>query len=416
MEKTSYPTNLTTAKTHNYNYWKSKPVKSFDEETISSENIEPNLENRKVYSSNSPIKLPNTMTWVKIDVDNIEAMNVVSQFLNSYYLIDDSGKFMLDYNTEFLKWAIGSNSICLAIMSKESNTMYGFISASFKIMTVFERTQKFAVVDFLCAHPKFRTKNIAQTLIDEIVRQIVKTGVNQGCFTTERFIPTPISTIRFYHRPLNYIKLQQYDFMDLEITKPANKKDPVKIQARFDIKGNASCIPMTVEHINEIKSIYNIYMSKYNIYTKFTEDQLIHNLLGNPNIVKSFVYLDLNGKVLDFFSYYKLDSRIVNSENKINAGYLYLYSLNSINPTHFINDLMRVMKNDNMDVLNVTDTMAMSELLYTDSLQFNQDSEDESFTKSYQLGFIKGSGKIYLNFFNWKCPAILPSLISWTTF
>ncbi len=413
--QSSYPKRAKEAKNHDYTYWKTKPVTQLDEQSFVSQNIEHNLENRKVYASNDEIKLPESMKWIKVDTNNIEVMNNISKFLRTYYSTDDSEKFTFNYTTEFLQWAIGSDNICLAIVSKKNNAICGFISASFKTITVFESSKRFAVVNFLCSHPIYRTKNIAQTLIDEIVRQIVKTGVHQGCFTTERWIPTPTSTLRFYHRPLNYIKLQKYGFTDLEMMKHESKKNPEKIQKQFDITEKMSCIPMTLDHMEQVHKIYISYINKYNIYTNYTVQELTHNLLGNTNIVKSFVYIDKDNNVTDFFSYYKLSSAILNETAFINVGYLFLYSCN-MNSSKLIMDAMRAMKLDDVDVLNTTDTMIIPELIYTDNLATGEDSEDESFIKSYQYGFLKGSGKIHLNFFNWKCPAITSDKVCWTTF
>lgn len=412
----NYPTTLTQAKKHEYKYWKTKPVTSLENPSYISQNIEKNLENRKVYASNDEIKIPDSMRWEKIDISDKNMMDKISEFLQKHYLIDDTGKFILHYTTEFLQWAIGKDNICLAIISKKTNSVCGFVSASFKILTVFEATKKFAVVDFLCAHPIYRSKNIAQILIDEIVRQIVKTGVHQGCFTTDRWIPTPTSSMRFYHRPLNYLKLQKYGFTDLELMKPEKNRNPEKIQKQFNLVGTAKCVPMTLDHINQVFQLYNIYISKYNIYTKYTLEELTHYLLSSNQIVNSYVYLDSENNVTDFFSYYKLSSAVVNTEEKINAGYLFLYATTSILESKLMNDIMLVMKNDNIDVLNVTDVMSVSDIIYSDKLNVDVESDDESFVKSYQHGFLKGSGKIHLNFFNWKCPTVTSDKISWTTF
>jgi hypothetical protein len=108
-------------------------------------------------------------------------------------------------------------------------------------------------------------------------------------------------------------------------------------------------------------------------------------------------------------------SSIKNETELINAGYLFLYSCN-MSTGRFIQDVIKTMKQDNIDVLNVTDTMIIPEIIYSQQLSIDENSDDESFAKSYQYGFLKGSGKIHLNFFNWKCPVIKSDRLSWTTF
>lgn len=414
---TTYPTTINEGKKYTYNFWKNKPVNNFNEISTLSQQIEVDLTKRKVYGSDEPIKLPDSMKWVEINTNDDQSLENISKFLKTYYLIDKSGKFKLDYTRNFLKWVLGDNSIAIAIESKKNNAICGFVSASFKNLTVFETTKKFAIVNFLCAHPIYRKKKIAFTLIDEIVRRIVKNDVHQGCFTTERCVPSPITTIRFYHRPINYIKLQKYGFTDLEEGKLETEKNPEKIQNLFTIKG---CIPknyikMTENHIGQVHNLYNIYINRYNIYINYTTDDF-KKLLLNNNIVCSYVHLNNDGIVDDFISYYKLNYFMDNTVDIINAGYLFLYTCNITYNCDFIENILKLMANDNIDILNTTDTMIIPETIYTKNVNICNDSDDESFSDSYQFGFLKGSGKIHFNFFNWKCPEIKTTQISWVTF
>lgn len=413
--KQTHPYSFNEAKKHNYSYWKTKPVANFGEISLVSQNIESNLENRKVYASDEEIKLPESMKWVSVDINNNESLSNVSKFLQTYYSTDDSDNFSYDYTNDFLKWAIGNDNICLTIVSKKSNAICGFISASFKKITVFEATKKFAVVNFLCAHPLYRTKNIAQTLIDEITRRTVKSGIQQGCFATQRLVPTPITTLRYYNRPTNYVKLQKYGFIDLEMMKPEKKRDPEKMQKMFDVVGDCGYIPMTLEHIEQVYKIYNTFINRYNIYVNYTLEDLSNNLLGNTNVVKSFVCVNNENIVTDFFSYYKLNYSVKNQTDKINVGYLFLYSCN-MSTGKFIEGIIKTMKNNNIDLLNVRDTMIIPDIIYSQQLSVDENSDDESFTKSYQHGFLKGSEKLHLNFFNWKCPVIKSHQLSWPIF
>lgn len=418
-----YPTSKSEAVSHIYNYWKNKPVNQFDETTTVSKNIEEDLSKRKVYGSDDPLNLPDSMKWVEVDTNDESAINSISKFLQTHYLVDDTGKFKLDYNPNFLKWAIGTNSISIAVVSKKNNAICGFVSANFLNMTVFESTQNFAVVDFLCAHPVYRGKKMVNVLIDEIVRRIVKSGVHQGCFTTSKYIPTPTSIIRIYHRPINYIKLQKYGFTDLEPAVMPNKKNPQKIQRLFNITGSIphTCVPMTLEHLEQVYKAYHMYINRYNIYVNYTIDELKYYLLDTDN-VKSFVELNGKNEVIDFFSFYQLDTVVCqesvekNPIDKIYAWNLFLYTCNYISNSEFIQKALLVASKNNADVLNVTDTMIIPDTIYTKDFANDVDSDDESFVASYQHGFLKGSGKLNFNFFNWKCPEIHSKQLSWNTF
>ena len=116
-----YPTSVNEGKKYKYNYWKTKPVLEFDEVSAFSQNIENNLTNRNSYGKNEPIKLPQQMKWTEININDNASMEIVSQFLKKHYLVDTSGKFKLDYTKEFLKWAIGTDGILLAIVTEKHN-------------------------------------------------------------------------------------------------------------------------------------------------------------------------------------------------------------------------------------------------------------------------------------------------------
>lgn len=427
----TYPTNIKNAKHHDYKYWKTKPMQKIGDISYVSQNIEQNLKNRKVYSGLEQLKLPESMKWINIDINNVRDKNMldkVSLFLRTNYLTDettnnttgettnDTDKFSLNYTSDFLKWSIGVDNICLAIVTKKSETICGFISASFRKITVFETTKKFAVVDFLCSHPVYKTKGIAQILIDEMIRQIVnEKDIHQGCFCTDRWIPSPVSTIRMYNRPINYIKLQKYEYIDLEFMKPILKRNPEKIQKLFDLVGpiDENIIPMTEDHLTQVYKLYNIFMSRCNICINYTIDELKYYLLfNNTDIVKSYVYIGSDGAVIDFFSYYKLNTIIKNERESINAGYLFLYSCNMSNGK-FIQNIIKTIKNDNIDVFNVLDTLIIPDTIFSKKVDLCDESDDESFTESYQYGFLKSSVKKHLNFFNWKCPTVKSDLIFW---
>lgn len=398
------PINFLTSKKHEYKYWKTKPVIKDHSTILYSQNIESNLKNRKIYSSDESIALPNRMEWKIVNIDDQTNLNELHGFLMSYYY-DSNIEFKYNFTNEFLKWSLGNENISISINIKNTNEIIGFISAKIQNLTVFEITKKFAIVTFLCAHPNYRKKNMTQILIDELIRRCVNLNIQQGCFLTPKFIPTPTTTFRTYFRPINYIKLQQCDFIDLELMKAKNKKNPEKIQNMLDADcvQNIKCEVMTMNHIADVYKIYKTFVSKYNIHKYYTTDDFIKLLLNNP-IVKCFVFFDEKNEIVDFFSYYKLDY-LSTKENLIKGAHMYLYSCN-MSAEKFIKNIFGVLKNDFIDILHVVDSTIMPELIYSQELKVNEDSDDESFTKSYQYGFLKGPEKKYFNFFNWQCPSI----------
>lgn len=429
---TNVPTNFKSSIEHDYKYWKTKPIflKSNDtEKIINSENIEADLGKRKVYSKNEELPLPKNMVWKTMDTNNLDNLEQIKIFFENYYeSCESDDQFKKKYTTNFLKWALGEKNICLSIVLNTNSAndlsnekIIGFISAKIENMTVFDKSDNFAVITFLCADLVYRKKNIAQVLIDELTRRCVKHGIQQGCFLTPRYIPSPVMTFRTYYRPINYLKLQKYNFVDLEMMKQQNKKNPEKIHdmlqvdcdIKFDQTYNLNCVQMVTTHMDEVYKKYKMSMSKFNIHKNYTKKELECILLKN-DIVKSYIIQDNNNNLIDFFSYYKLDY-ITKDNNLINGAYLFLYSC-EMNNDKFIKNILKKLKDDNVDVFLVVDNMMIPEIIYSEILKNDEDSDDESFTKSYQYGFLKSSDKKFFNFFNWKCSSVKFNQICWNEF
>lgn len=403
----TYPDTVKKGKNYKYNFWANKPVPNFSSVVSLPGKMENDLLERKIYASTESIVLPESMKWININLNDDATMEGVVKFLRLYYLIDVKKKFKLDYTSEFIRWTLGKSGMMIAIVTKEHNNICGVIGATFKNVTVFDKTEKFGTVDFLCAHPTYRGKKIAYTLIDEITRRIVQMGVQQGCFTTERCVPSPSSVIRYYHRPINYIKLQKFGFTDVG-------GKPEVVQQKLKISGEISQSIQKLDncHMPEVRLLYKKYTNRFSVCCNYT-DQELEELLINK-FVKSYVVVEDN-KVIDFFSYYILPYFMDGQAEKINTAYLFLYSCENYPGGSMIDNLLKILTNDGFDLLNVNDTGSMSDILLTKNLNIDEDSDFESYEHVYEQRFLKGSGKLYLNFFNWKCPQVRSRRVLWVT-
>lgn len=399
-----YPKTIAEAKEYSYNFWKNKPVTQFTDFAVRSERIEDNITDRVVYSSDIPITLPNSMKWVTIDFncDNEISLDNIAKFLRMYY---SDKKFKKFYTADFIKWLLGNNGFIVAIVTKTNNNLCGIAGVTIKPMIVFDKNETFGSIQFLCSHPIYRKKKIAFTLIDETVRRTTKMGIKQGYFTTELCVPTPTTVIRDYYRPFDYIKLQKCGFLNVD-------EDPEKIQRKFYIKDSIpdNCIPMTSDHIHDVYLLYKAFVVKFNIYYNYSENDLKNILLGN-NHVKSYVFIR-DDNVIDFTSYYELTHFSNENPEIIKSGYLLLYTCNTLSENEIMNSLLRIMKVNKMDLLTVNDTMMISEILLTNDLKNDEDSDSGDYEKMYEHKFIKGNKKVYFNFFNWRSPTIKPKQLS----
>lgn len=399
-----YPKSISEAKKFEYHFWKNKPIDSFNENTTSSTQIADDSVIANIYEKNDPTELPNNMRWMEVNMNDDIMLENIIKFLKSYYLIDLTNKFRLDYTLDFLKWSLGTDGFMIVIMTND--IICGVVGADIKNITICDKTDNFGVVDFLCVHPIFRQKKLVCILINEIIRKIAKCGIYRGCFTAERCIPSPIATMRYYHRPINYVKLQKYGFANMG-------ENPEIIQKQFDLTNKLSnnYIPMQEKHISKAYELYILFMNKFKFYCNYSQQQFKSLLIDNK-FTKSYVILK-NDEVIDFCSYYELPYTIENIDDKINAGYIFLHSCNNVSIDEIIDNLLIIMKNNNLDLFNITDTMLLSNALLTKTFIFGEDSDVEDYCKIYRHMFLKGSGKLHINLFNWKCPKMSSNEISW---
>ena len=408
-----YPESIADAKNHQYCFWSNKPVLDFNETVGTSEPFEELIE-RQVYSSDNPVSLPSVLEWSEIDMTSDSDMKNVVSFLREHYLVDVSNKFKLDYTPDFIRWALGSKGFMIALVSKNNKNICGVVGASIKSMTVFDKTkQSIASVDFLCAHPKYRKRKVAFVLIDEIVRRIVRGGCNVGCFTTNRCVPSPTTVIRYYHRPLHYTKLFDLGFTRLQDSKQTTIN---KFEKLFNVVAvnDPSYVLMKREDVQQVLKIYYEWMARFNIYTDYDEESFAEYFLGH-DFIKTYCILDKDKNIVDFVSMYLLPYCIDNNPEKINAGYLLTYTATKESTNQIIKNVLKIASNFNLDVFNVTDIMTIGESILTRERENDEDSDTEEKNKMYEHKFIRGSGKIYFNFFNWKCPRVKPQQINWVT-
>ena len=98
---------------------------------------------------------------------------------------------------------------------KSNQKLVGFISASPGTLRIREKSHKMAFFNFMCVHKKLRDKRLAPLLIKESTRRCSLYGYFLGFATSGTFGPTPISSVRYFHRSLNPKKLLDIGFSRL---------------------------------------------------------------------------------------------------------------------------------------------------------------------------------------------------------
>src|SRR3989338_11340899 len=82
-------------------------------------------------------------------------------------------------------------------------------------------------------------------------------------------------------------------------------------------------MPMRKEHVKDALRVYNNWMSRYNIHKNFDETTFERYFIND--IVKSYVIMNDENKVLDFASYFVSSMKTKTKEN-IYVGYLLTFT------------------------------------------------------------------------------------------
>lgn len=371
------------------NFWKNKPVMKCGN-PISSEIIK--LDNKKIYDSDIETSLPQTLKWQIYKKSNDEICN----FLNKFYDTINTTKIV--FTNDLIDFLIGDNNVILCVVVKETQSICGLICGSIDNMVIFDKIENFCNVMMLCVDYEFRNKKLSQILINELSRFMFKNhNISHGIFESKTKISMPVTTVCKYIRPLNYKKLIELKFISTQ------DKDIEKMHKKFLLNtSNIEYVPMKNEYLDDVYKLYLMYMQKFNIHKKYTKDVFSKKI--SNNVVKTYVIIQ-NDKIIDFASYIPIKYE-TNDNQIINVGSVYMYSLLNEVGDVMINNIMKIMLNDNMDAIIMNDTMNGDDILIIG------DEDKELFDKIYEHRFIKRDKK-YLNLFNWQCEQLPSCRISY---
>ncbi|AYV78241.1 MAG: N-myristoyltransferase [Edafosvirus sp.] len=372
-----------------YKFWNTQPVVKLNEFIVKDGPVV------QIEQNNIPqeeYKISDNYRWEVLDLNNEDDLDKITKFIQKNYIENESSKFRLFYTKEFIKWAISNQSYCLGASVIANGRLGGFISARITNLQVNDNIIKAGEVNFLCVHPELRAKGMAPLLIKELNRRLNLQNIYQGYYTAERYVPKPFASMKYLHRPLNYKKLLDLEFIAED--KKAKIKNILTFYAVND-KMESKFVKMEREHMVDAHKILTEYMEKYNFHHIYTYEEFEH-CFQNSDIMKSYVVIEDN-KVVDFASYYKLQSLVIDENLKqkhkfINAAYLYMYTSQQTTSFSIIKNLLIAAKLEGLDVFNATNIMENENILH-------------------ELKFQEGTGVLHHYLYNWKCADMKPSQI-----
>jgi len=167
------------------------------------------------------------------------------------------------------QWHIGIRS---------GTTLCAFISAIPVEIRVRDKVMHSSEVNFLCVHKKLRGKRLAPVLIKEITRVINLEGIWQAIYTGGVVLPRPVSTCRYYHRALDWLKLYEVNFSPM----PSGSKIPTQVR-KYKLPDDTSTPglrEMQIKDVEAVDGLLNRYLKRYELAPVFNKEEVEHWFLN----------------------------------------------------------------------------------------------------------------------------------------
>ncbi|AET39736.1 glycylpeptide N-tetradecanoyltransferase NMT1 Ecym_4716 [Eremothecium cymbalariae DBVPG len=396
-----------------YKFWKTQPVTKFGESIEEEGPIKLGMKPDDV--RNDPYPLLDDFEWCTLDITNSQDLEDVFVLLNENYIEDKDSTFRFNYTREFFNWALKPPGWQMdwhvGVRVRQSGRLVAFISAIPTTLEIRKKRVPSVEINFLCVHKKLRSKRLAPILIKEITRRVNKRDIWQALYSAGIMLPSPVSTCRYTHRPLNWSKLFDVGFTAL----PSNATKS-EMLAKYTLPKKTlipGLRPMTVDDLDSAHELFNKYQSRFDLVQSFDKEEFKHWFIGNaesPGVIYSYVVENEVGEITDFVSFYSLPFSILNNplHKHLGIGYLFYYasdadftyedrfnlegtSLLRKRLNQLVNDVCILARNLKMDVFNAL--TSQDNTLFLTDLKF-------------------GPGDGFLNFylFNYKAKQITGGL------
>ncbi|KAK9239423.1 acyl-CoA N-acyltransferase [Lipomyces kononenkoae] len=397
-----------------YKFWKTQPVTKFDEKIDDEGPIEGDKTPDDI--PNTPYPLLNEFEWDTMDLANPDVIKEIFDLLYGNYVEDSDSTFRFNYSPRFLDWALRAPDFRpewhVGVRVSGTKKLVAFISGIPVRLRVRNTTITAAEINFLCIHKKLRSKRLAPLLIKEVTRRVNKQGIWQALYTAGVVLPKPVSTCRYYHRSLNWSKLNEVGFSPLP---PGTTK--AKMIAKYKLPINTSIPGLRLMRRDDIGQVYDLlvaYLNKFELAPVFGKEELLHWLMHDygtesvsndekdkDRVVWAYVVENADGLITDLVSFYSLPSTVIGNPTHDNllAAYQFYYASTAglaLPRTHpecatllknrllvLFNDALVLAKNLGFDVFNAL--TLLDNPLFLDDIKF-------------------GAGDGYLNYylFNYK--------------
>ena len=404
-----------------YKFWQTQPVPRFDETQEIQEGQIKKIDPEAV--AKEPRPLYEGFEWATVDIEDQEELKEVYELLSGHYVEDADAKFRLTYSASFLNWALKApgwrKEWIIGVRATKSKKLVAFISAIPAKIEVRSQILDASEVNFLCIHRKLRSKRLAPALIEEITRRCYRVGVFQAIFTSGTVLPKPFSTCRYFHRPLDWLKLFDIDFCGLPYgSTKARQITRHQVPSATTVAGFR---PIKKADVKGVQNLLERYLKRFLMAPEFSEEEIEHWFMHDEKlcpeqVVWTYVVEDPQSqKITDFTSFFCLESAVIGGAKykSIRAAYMFYYASESAfgdDEKHFKERLTALMLDTLVVAKEVRVRSLSSEVLLT-CLQnkfdvFNALSLLDNPLYLDSLKFGKGDGQLHYYLFNYRTAPI----------
>lgn len=168
------------------------------------------------------------------------------------------------------EWHVG-------VRATKSRKLVASISGVPTEIRVREQKLKVTEINFLCIHKKLRSKRLAPILIKEITRRCYLSGIHQAIYTGGVILPTPVSSCRYYHRPLDWLKLYEVGFSPMP--HGSSKARQIAKNQLPSVTSTPGLRPMEVKDIDAVHDLLERYERRFSLNQAFNKEEINHWLV-----------------------------------------------------------------------------------------------------------------------------------------
>ncbi|XP_045925290.1 glycylpeptide N-tetradecanoyltransferase 1-like isoform X1 [Micropterus dolomieu] len=387
------PKTLQQAKKHTYQFWDTQPVPKLGDSIVTHGPIvEGETSVRK-----EPYSLPQGFSWDTLDLSSPMVMRELCTLLNENYMEEDDNTIRFDFSLEYLQWALQPPNWLAqwhcGVRVDTNNKLVGFIAAVPADVRVYETEKRMVQVKFLCVHKKLRLKRMTPVLIRELTRRVNQQGLYQAVYTAGIVLPTPLSSCRYWHRPLNTRKLTEVGYPGLR-QNMMNLQRALKFNRLPEVTKTSGLRPMTKEDTVGIQSLLQANLRRFHLSPILSLQDVEHWLLPRENVIDSYVVESDDGTLTGVVSFYSISSRVLNHpvHTGLRAAHLLYIASTATDPVNLMEDMLVLAKSKGFDIFSALDVM-----------------DNKSFLE--KLKFTISDTSLHYYLYNWMCPDVSPDKV-----